>query len=208
MDQAWPPTHNRSTERAPMRRGPPRQSRLQCGRSRSLTAVLFGDVRAGRAAVRSFVLDSSRRPAVPKSPLTPSFARATDGKLSCGTREWRSGQGCLCRASPCRQSWRTRPSSATCDRHRPDPGPTCPKSRRTRAPPPAAPRPRAEQPCGAASSASPAARAQDLSSVVRVIGDSVHPGQTTFTRPSGAIRTISFFRLNRRPPRIADFAAA
>ena len=45
-------------------------------------------------------------------------------------------------------------------------------------------------------------------SVVRVIGDSVQPGQTTFTRPTGAARTISFFRLSSSPCVIADFAAA
>src|SRR6266540_4054085 len=46
------------------------------------------------------------------------------------------------------------------------------------------------------------------SRLVRVIGDSVQPGQTAFTRPCGATRTISFFRLSRRPWTIADFAAA
>src|SRR5919201_2227950 len=42
----------------------------------------------------------------------------------------------------------------------------------------------------------------------RVIGDSVHPGATAFTRPRGAMRTISFFKLRSNPTRIADFAAA
>src|SRR6266498_4421004 len=44
--------------------------------------------------------------------------------------------------------------------------------------------------------------------VERVIGDSVQPGQTALTRPSGAIRTISFFRLSRKPWARADLAAA
>jgi hypothetical protein len=42
----------------------------------------------------------------------------------------------------------------------------------------------------------------------RVIGDSVQPGATAFTRASGFLLTTSFLRLSRRPPRIADFAAA
>ena len=42
----------------------------------------------------------------------------------------------------------------------------------------------------------------------RVIGDSVQPGATAFTRPRGAMRTISFFSESSRPPVIADFAAA
>src|SRR5919108_662554 len=46
------------------------------------------------------------------------------------------------------------------------------------------------------------------SSEARVIGDSVQPGQTAFTRPRGAIRTISFLRLRSSPYTIADFAAA
>jgi hypothetical protein len=40
------------------------------------------------------------------------------------------------------------------------------------------------------------------------MGDSVQPGATAFTRPCGAMRTISFFSERRRPPRTADFAAA
>jgi hypothetical protein len=46
------------------------------------------------------------------------------------------------------------------------------------------------------------------SSVERVIGDTVHPGQTALTLPSGAMRTISFLRLRRSPRTIADFAEA
>src|SRR5438128_9132796 len=42
----------------------------------------------------------------------------------------------------------------------------------------------------------------------RVIGDSVQPGATAFTRARGFLRTASFFRLSSRPLRIADFAAA
>ena len=42
----------------------------------------------------------------------------------------------------------------------------------------------------------------------RVIGVSVQPGATAFTRPRGAIRTISFFSERSSPPLIADFAAA
>ena len=46
------------------------------------------------------------------------------------------------------------------------------------------------------------------SSAPRVIGEYVQPGATALTRPRGAMRTISFFRLSRRPTWIADFAAA
>ena len=40
------------------------------------------------------------------------------------------------------------------------------------------------------------------SSVERVMGDTVHPGQTALTRPPGAIRTISFLRLRRSRGRL------
>ena len=42
----------------------------------------------------------------------------------------------------------------------------------------------------------------------RVIGDSVQPGATTFTRAFGARRTTSFFSERRSPCATADFAAA
>ena len=41
-----------------------------------------------------------------------------------------------------------------------------------------------------------------------VIGDTVHPGATTFTRAPGASRTSSFFSDRHRPAAIAAFAAA
>jgi hypothetical protein len=46
------------------------------------------------------------------------------------------------------------------------------------------------------------------SSVERVIGETVQPGQTAFTRARGATRTTSFLRLSRSPRTIADLAAA
>ena len=49
------------------------------------TAVLFGDVRAGRAAARSFVLGLKIRPAEAESPNDSFLWPGTDGKLSCGT---------------------------------------------------------------------------------------------------------------------------
>src|SRR3954470_20708292 len=42
----------------------------------------------------------------------------------------------------------------------------------------------------------------------RVIGDSVQPGATAFTRTPGERRTTSFLRLRSRPPRTPDLAAA
>jgi hypothetical protein len=74
--------------------------RLQCGRSHSIYCGLLGDVRAGRAAARSFVPDSRRWAIVPKGPLTPSLP-GTDGKLSCGTgvAKWTG----MPVASPCRR---------------------------------------------------------------------------------------------------------
>ena len=45
-------------------------------------------------------------------------------------------------------------------------------------------------------------------SAARVIGDTVQPGATTFTRARGATRTTSFFRLSSSRCAIADFAAA
>jgi hypothetical protein len=76
------------------------QRRLQCGRSHSIYSGLFGDVRAGRAAARSFVPDSRRSAIVPKGSLTPSWP-GTDGKLSCGTgvAKWTG----MPVASPCRR---------------------------------------------------------------------------------------------------------
>ena len=41
-----------------------------------------------------------------------------------------------------------------------------------------------------------------------VIGDTVQPGATTFTRASGASRTTSFLSESARPWAIAAFAAA
>jgi hypothetical protein len=46
------------------------------------------------------------------------------------------------------------------------------------------------------------------SSSPRVIGEYVQPGATAFTRPRGAIRTISFLRLRSSPACSAAFAAA
>jgi hypothetical protein len=46
------------------------------------------------------------------------------------------------------------------------------------------------------------------SSSPRVMGEYVQPGATAFTRPRGAIRTISFLRLSSSPTWIAAFAAA
>jgi hypothetical protein len=46
------------------------------------------------------------------------------------------------------------------------------------------------------------------SRVERVMGETVQPGQTAFTRARGATRTTSFLRLRRRPPIVADLAAA
>jgi hypothetical protein len=40
------------------------------------------------------------------------------------------------------------------------------------------------------------------------MGEYVQPGATAFTRPRGAIRTISFLRLSSSPTWIAAFAAA
>ncbi len=46
------------------------------------------------------------------------------------------------------------------------------------------------------------------SSDPRVISECVQPGATALTRPRGAMRTISFFRLSSSPTWIAAFAAA
>jgi len=87
--------HNRITERAPMRRGLTsyRAGSDAAGATRS-TAVLFGDVRAGRAAARSFVLGFKFFLQIAER-LIDSSEPGTDGNLSCGALEWRSGQGCL-----------------------------------------------------------------------------------------------------------------
>ena len=194
-----------------------------------ITAVLFGDVRAGRAAARSFVLRAnqvrakgSRRP--PKK--TDSFVGPGLTASFPAAQEWRSGgepAASLCRrkktaarAKPARplagiasdavaatgvtkrrgtrrfavvqavgrlltRAGAAPPSRRRRSRPARSRGPT---ARPRPARPPAARRPRAGPPSAAASSSSRAGRAPGRSSVVRVIGDSVQPGQTDVHAPA------------------------
>ena len=85
----------RETEGAPMRRGPLGKTRRAPMRQGPLdiTAVLFGDVRAGRAAARSVVPKLSDSSSAGSVPTAQELLRlpGTDGKHSCGT--WsRSGE--------------------------------------------------------------------------------------------------------------------
>ena len=130
----------------------------------------------------------------------PTPGPGTDGNHSCGLRSvWGGGRG-LGRRLLALQVVDDAPFHAARDRDDLS-GDVAREGRAKQGRQPVRRRPRAAPPSAAPSSARCAAPVP-AETWPRVIGDSVQPGATAFTRTPGDLRTTSFFRLSSRPPRI------